>query len=401
VVVAALVVAGEAFARLHLVIVPIVAALFLSTILGPPAGWLRRHGWRPTLATCAVFLGAAAIVAAVVVGLVPTVQREFHTLGHEVSAGVTEAKHWLTTGPLHLSQRELDSYTTRAGQELSANRTRLLRGALSGVTLVLEVAGGLLLTLVLTFFFVKDSDRISRWFLDLFDDERAADIRVLGTTTWATLSGYVRGTAINGLVNAVLMAIGLTIIGVPLVLPIAVLTFVGGFLPLLGAIVSGVIAALVALVSRGVFAALVVVAITIVIHHVEGYLVGPLVLGRAVKLHPVAVLLALTAGGLLGGVIGAFMAVPVTAVALAANEYYRVKRRHAAAHAGEASPGPLLVPRGVIEAELGRDVAAVSRPDAADVGDASVAPTDGHGASRQPDTATQPNPASRRADAAG
>jgi predicted PurR-regulated permease PerM len=142
-------------------------------------------------------------------------------------------------------------------------------------------------------------------------------VQAIGTRAWTTLSGYVRGTAINGLVNGILMALGLVLLGVPLVPAIGVLTFFGGFFPIVGAFVSGAVAALVALVAKGPGTALLVVGLTVVIHHVEGYLVGPFVLGRALRLHPVVVLLALAAGGTVAGVLGAFIAVPVTAVTVA------------------------------------------------------------------------------------
>jgi predicted PurR-regulated permease PerM len=180
---------------------------------------------------------------------------------------------------------------------------------------------------VLTFFFVKDGGRITAWALDLVSESRANDARAIGRRAWEVLSGYIRGTAINGLVNATVLALGLWILGVPLVIPIALLTFVGSFVPLVGAIVSGALAAGVAIASRGVAAALIVVGLTVVIHHLEGYLVGPFVLGRAVRLHPVAVLLVLSVGTVLGGVVGAFLAVPTASVLLAVNEHYRQKRR--------------------------------------------------------------------------
>jgi len=319
-----------AFGRLQVVIVPIVAALFLSTILGPPAAWLRRHGVPPLAATWLVFLAAIGVVAAVVAGLVPGISNEFHALGSELSKGVKKVERWLETGPFHLSRHQVDSYVTKLRNEIGSNGTKIVHGALSGLSLVLELVAAALLTLVLTFFFVKDSEDIGRWFLGLFDARRADDLRHVGRDAWSALGGYVRGTAINGLVNSVLLTAGLLGLGVPLVAPIAVLTFIGSFLPLVGAIGSGLVAALVALVSKGFVAALVVVGLTVVIHNVEGYLVGPLVLGRAVRLHPVVILLSLTIGTILGGIIGAFLAVPAVAVALAVNEHYRLARRAAA-----------------------------------------------------------------------
>ncbi len=323
---AAVFVLGQVFDKLRLIIVPVVAALFVSTILVPPARWLRRHRLPPLLATWVVFLGALGALAGIVIGLVPTAQHEFGQLGRELGVGIKQAEHWVENGPLHLSHRQVGGYVTKIGQEVRSNSSKIFQGALSGVTLAAEVVGAVLLTAVITFFFVKDGSRIGQWTLSLASQRRADDLRAMGGRAWTTLCCYVRGTAANGLVNATLMTIGLVVIGVPLVLPIAVLTFFGGFLPIVGAIASGAIAALVALVAKGWVAALIVVGLTIVIHNVEGYLVGPLVLGRAVKLHPLAVLLSLSVGGVLAGIIGAFLAVPAVAVAASVIGYVREKR---------------------------------------------------------------------------
>ncbi|PZS16385.1 MAG: AI-2E family transporter [Acidimicrobiales bacterium] len=322
---AALFVVGHAFDKLRVIIMPIVVALFLSTILVPPARWLCRHRLPPLLATWVVFLCGIGIVAGIIVGLLPTAEHEFTKLGRELSAGIKQAEHWVETGPLHISHQQVNSYVGKIGQEVRSNGGKIAQGAISGATLAVEVVAGILLTLVITFFFVKDGSRIGQWALGLASEERAVDLRVIGARAWTTLSGYVRGTAANGLVNATLMTIGLLLIGVPLVLPIALLTFFGGFLPIVGAIAVGLLAILVALVAKGGIAALLVLALTVVIHHAEGYLVGPLVLGRAVKLHPLAVLLSLSLGGVLAGILGAFLAVPVVGVAASIVAYMREK----------------------------------------------------------------------------
>ena len=336
VVAAGLVVLALAFGKLHEILVPVIGALFLTSVLSPPARWLRHHGWPALAATWAVFLAALALVAAIGIGLAPSVSHEFTALGHELSQGVKQTEHWLEKGPLHLSAKQVNNDVKQAQKELSSNRSKLIQGAVSGVTIVLQGVAGVLLALVLTFFFVKDGERIGAWFLGIFEERRGADLRVVGRKAWSTLGGYVRGTAANGLVNAVVLAVGLLILGVPLVVPIAILTFVGGFIPLVGAIVSGAIAALVALVAKGGVAAGVVIGITVLIHNLEGYLVGPLELGRAVRLHPVAILLALAAGTILLGIVGAFVAVPITAIGLAVQQHYRTARLTA--------PPPALAP---------------------------------------------------------
>jgi predicted PurR-regulated permease PerM len=309
-----------AISRVLVVVVPVIIALFLSTVLVPPAQWLRRRGWRPALATCAVFLLALLALAAVAALLTPIVAHDTSSLRSSTNGGIHRVQNWLVRGPFHLKRKDVKKDFDNFGESVKSHAGGF---AVRGATLVGELIAGTLLTLVLTFFFVKDGERFAASFLRLVPPGRKADARELGARTWATLSGYIRGTAVNGLVNGALMTLGLFIIGVPLAAPIGVLTFFGGFFPLVGAITVGALAALVALVAKGPVAALVVVGVTIVIHNVEGYLVGPFVLGRAVKLHPVAVLLALAVGGVLAGIVGAFVAVPTAAVIASAFDYYR------------------------------------------------------------------------------
>ena len=347
-----------ALSRLTVVVVPVIGGLFVSAILVPPARWLRRHHWPPLLATAATFLAAAAMVAGIGAWLVPKVTDQWKPLRQSLAQNVDDTRDWLVTGPLHLSPSQVDKYANEAKDFLEGRRQpagngnpsdtsksgaaiiggRLLRGAASGVRLLVHFLAALILTIVISFFFVKDGSIMSGWILDQLQPSTAETVRAIGERSWTTLTGYVRGTAINGLVNAVLMSIGLVILHVPLVPVIAVLTFFGGFFPIVGAFVSGGVAAMVALVAKGPGAALLVVGLTVVIHHVEGYLVGPIVLGRAVRLHTIVVLLALAAGGELAGVLGAFIAVPLTAILVGVVDELRHGRpaRIAAAAAAEA-----------------------------------------------------------------
>lgn len=341
---AGLYILGLVFNKLRVVIVPVVAALFLTALLAPPARWLRRHGWRALPATWLVFLVAVAVVVGVVFGIIPGLRSEFTILGRDFGSGVQHIEHWLEHGPLHLSRRQVSSYTSAARNDIVHDYSGVLSGALSGVAVVLDVVTGLLITLVLTFFFVKDSDKMTRWALSLFAERRRHDLQGLGHEVWRALTGYLQGTATNGVINAVLLSIALLAMGVPLIPTLALLTFVGAFVPLVGAILAGLVAALVTLVSNGLVAALIVVGVTIVIHSLEGYLVGPQVLGRAVRLHPVAILLALTVGTILAGVIGTFLAVPVLSVAIAVFHHYRSQMQATDTAAPGAGPGEAVVP---------------------------------------------------------
>jgi putative heme transporter len=337
VVAAAIFVAAAALSRILVVVVPVVVALFLSTILTPPARWLRRRGWPPALATWAVFVASALLLGGIVAWLVPTIAHEVGAIGDSASRGIKQVQDWLVHGRLHLSRRDVRRDFNQVGDQLKANAGGF---ALRGAAIVGQLVTGILLSLVLTFFFVKDGDRLANGMLRLASSTRHHDLRALGRRGWSTLTGYIRGTAINGVINGALMTAGLLIIGVPLAAPIGVLTFFGAFFPIVGAIVTGLLAALVALVAKGPVAALIVVGLTVLIHNVEGYLVGPLVLGRAVKLHPVAILLALAIGGLLAGIVGAFLAVPTTAVAASVYDFYHPPEEPNAESEPPGSPLP-------------------------------------------------------------
>jgi putative heme transporter len=308
---------------LRVVVIPVIVALFLATLLVPLVQWLEARGWRHLPAVLTVFLGAVLALAAIVAGLVPLIGNELGTLGQRVDEGINEIERFIASRPFGLSEEDVNRWIDQARQQLSENSSGITRGAVRGATLVGEVVTGLILTLFLTFFFVKDSARFTRWILDFTADRYRGHLREAGRRSATAVSSYLRGQATVGLVDGVFIGIGLAIVGVPLVVPLAFFTFVAAFLPLVGAFVAGVLAALVALVTKGLTAALIVVGITVLVQQLEGHLLAPLLLGRAVSLHPVVIILALAAGGILGGIVGAFLAVPIAAVVTAAGTYLR------------------------------------------------------------------------------
>ena len=323
---------------LKVIVVPVILALFLATLLVPLVRWLEGRGWPHLTAVLAVFGAAVLLLAAIVAGFIPLIGNELGAVRQRADEGVREVQEFIASRPFGLSEEDLNRYLDQARQRITENSTGLTRGAVEGVTLVGEVITGLILCLFLTFFFVKDSERFTRWILDFAGRHREYHLREIGTRSATAVSGYLRGQATVGLVDAVFIGIGLAIVGVPLVIPLAFLTFVAAFLPLVGAVVAGALAALVALVTKGVTAALIVVGITVLVQQVEGHLLAPLVLGRAVALHPVVIILALAAGSILGGLIGAFLAVPIAAVVTAVGTYLRGEPVGKPANAGEPEP---------------------------------------------------------------
>src|SRR4029453_16028226 len=271
--------------------------------------------------------------------------KERRRLRPRADEGVAEVQRFIASRPFGLSEADLNRYLDQARQRFTENSSGLTQGAVHGVTLVGELLTGLILCLFLTFFFVKDSERFTRWILDFAGRHRETHLREIGTRSATAVSGYLRGQATVGLVDGVFIGIGLAGLGVPLVAPLAFLTFVAAFLPLVGAFVAGVLAALVALVTKGLTTALLVVGLTVLVQQLEGHLLAPLLLGRAVSLHPVVIILALAAGAFLGGIIGAFLAVPIAAVAVAVGTYLRGEPVGEPADPGEPEPETSERPR--------------------------------------------------------
>jgi predicted PurR-regulated permease PerM len=311
---------------LRVVVIPVIVALFLATLLVPLVQRLDARGWPHLASVLSVFAAALLTLAAIVALLVPLIGNELGTLGQRVDQGINEVERFIASRPFGLAEEDLNRWIDQARQQLRENSSGITRGAVRGATLVGELVTGLILTVFLTFFFVKDSARFTRWILDFVGEPRARPLREVGRRSATAVSSYLRGQATVGLIDGIFIGIGLAIVGVPLVVPLAFLTFVAAFLPLVGAFVAGTLAALVALVTKGLTAALIVIGITVLVQQLEGHLLAPLLLGRAVALHPVVIILALAAGGILGGIVGAFLAVPTAAVVTAAGTYLRGDR---------------------------------------------------------------------------
>jgi predicted PurR-regulated permease PerM len=338
VVAAAVAVVALALARLIVVVLPVVLALFLAAVLDPPARWLRRRRFPPALAALSLVAASILLVAAVVAVVAPRAADDVGALGANVEAGIETVTTWLLEGPLEVSEDELERWQERGVDELRSRTGTIAGGALGGAYLVVELVAGLLLAVVVLFFFLKDGDRIWPWVVRLFPERARRDVDEVGRIAWRTLGRYLRGVSVVAFVDAVFIGLALWLIGVPLVVPLALLTFVGGFFPLVGAITAGAAAALVALVTGGVVDALLVVAAAILVQQLEGNLLQPFIVGRAVRLHPVAVILAVAVGAVVWGIPGAFLAVPVAAVASQAASHLRSAGRAAGPAAEAAGP---------------------------------------------------------------
>lgn len=317
VVAAALVLTVIVAYRLRIVTVPVMVASAVAVALSPVARWLIARRWPPLLATWTVLIGALALIVGIFIGLGQPLGEQFEQLGPELTSAVEAVESWLIEGPLGLSPQAIDQAIEQAITRVQENAEAIGSGLLSGAVLILEVVAGLFLTLVIAFFFIKDGDTIRGWLVSLAPERLRPSVEASFAASATTLAAYLRGTAIVGVVNAVVIGVGLALIGVPLALLLASLTFIGAFFPLIGATVAGAVAAMVALVSVGPFRALLVVALVVAVQQIEGDVLSPIVMGRALRLHPLVILLVLAAGALIGGLLGALLAVPFTAVGVA------------------------------------------------------------------------------------
>ena len=309
--------------KLRLIVLPVIIALLICTLLAPLVGRLKQRRWPPALATWAVLGSAILILAGLIAIVSPQVAAQVGDMGVAVRDGSDQVFEWLTRGPLDLSQEDIERFIDRTGQRIQENSGSITGGVISGAVVIGEAIAGFFLMIVLLFFFLKDGHKICDWVLRQFREPQRTHVAESGRGAWVALSGYVRGTAIVAVADAVLIGILLAVLGVPLLVPLVVLTFFGAFFPLIGATIAGIVAALVALVTEGVTDALIVGAGILVIQQIEGDVLQPLVLGRSVRLHPIVILLSLTAGAILAGIAGAFLAVPVTAVGVAVGSYLR------------------------------------------------------------------------------
>ncbi|MGB5756124.1 MAG: AI-2E family transporter [Acidimicrobiales bacterium] len=295
--------------RLFVIAVPLVVALLLAALLRPAADRLQAAGLSRVLAAWVVILGLLLLGGALALLVVPSVVAEAPNLSSSVSGGLTRVEDWLVTGPLGVDKATATGWADQLRSETGSFSSQVAKGALARTPFAVELVAGAIVSVVLAFFFVKDGAGIGGRFVPVGGSDRHRRLSSL----WAAVTGYARALVVNAAVNATVMGIALAVLGIPLALPIAGVTFVASFVPIVGAVVSGVIAALVALVAVGPGAALVIVGVTVGIHHLEGYVVGPLIIGRATGIHPAVLILSVIVGAKLGGVPGAFLAGPVAA----------------------------------------------------------------------------------------
>jgi predicted PurR-regulated permease PerM len=298
--------------QVKLVVIPLLIAIILASALSPVIKWLRRRGLSAIVATWVTLLSATVVFGGIVTLIVFAVENQWNDLATNALDGFDQLTTYLAEGPLAIDAAQIQDARDAAVDFLTSSQFG--SGAIAGVSAAGQFVTGLVLVIVILFFFLKDGDVIWAFFLRPFRGERLQRGRRIGATSVRVLGGYIRGTAIVAAVDATAIGIGLAILGVPLALPLAVIVFLTAFIPLIGATAAGILAALVALVANGWVVALIVVGIVVLVNQLEGNFLQPVVMAQSLKLHPLVILVALTAGTVVAGIIGAVLAVPIAAV---------------------------------------------------------------------------------------
>ncbi|WP_433376482.1 AI-2E family transporter [Streptosporangium sp. CA-115845] len=326
------------------VVWPLMVALLLTTLTWPVTRFLRRHGWPPALAASAVTLLFLLVAAGIVVLIVVPVASQSGELATGVVNGIKQVREWAAGPPLNIGNDQVASVLDTAIARIQDSVGSIVNATVTGVG---AVANGLITTvlaLFLMFFFLKDGPRFLPWLTRQLPGRLAVDVPAVAARGWDTLGAFVRSQAFVGLLDAVFIGLGLWIVGVPLVFPLAVLTFVTAFVPIIGALFAGLVAVLVTLVSNGPTDALIVLAIIIAVQQLEGNVFQPMVQSHGLGLHAAVILLAVTLGGSLAGIVGSLLAVPAAALIAVVWKYLREQLSDPPREPGTDMAGPAEEP---------------------------------------------------------
>ncbi|MDT0566449.1 AI-2E family transporter [Streptomyces sp. DSM 3412] len=298
----------------RLLVLSFTAALLVTAVLQPAVARLTRHGVPRGLATA-----LTAALGFIVMGLIGwfvtwQVMENIDDLSDQIQDGIDELQRWLLDSPFHVTENQINDIAKNLREAVSDNTDTITSAGLEGVTVIVEALTGILLTMFSTLFLLYDGKRIWQWTLKLVPTAARPGVADAGPRAWRTLTAYVRGTVVVALIDAIFIGLGIYFLDVPMAVPLAVFIFLFSFIPLVGAVVSGALAVVVALVTQGVFTAVMTLAVVLAVQQIEGHILQPFILGRAVRVHPLAVVLAVAAGGMIAGIGGAVVAVPLVAV---------------------------------------------------------------------------------------
>ncbi|MEU2115561.1 AI-2E family transporter [Streptomyces sp. NPDC016459] len=313
----------KVISSVQLVVLAFVAALLVTALLQPTVSMLRRRGLPRALATVVTAVSGFVVMGLVGWFVVWQVMDNIDNLSDQVKNGIEELKLALLNSPFHVTEQQINGIAQNLSDSVGSNAEQITQVGLQGVTVVVETMTGILLAMFSTLFLLHDGRKVWEWTLKLVPAQARPGVAGAGPRAWRTLTAYVRGTVIVALIDAVFIGLGLYFLDVPMAVPLAVFIFLFAFIPLVGAVISGALAVVVALVTNGLFTSLMVLVVVLAVQQIEGHVLQPFILGRAVRVHPLAVVLAVAAGGLTAGIGGAVVAVPLVAVANTAVGYLR------------------------------------------------------------------------------
>ncbi|AEW96253.1 MULTISPECIES: AI-2E family transporter [Streptomycetaceae] len=320
----------RAISSVQLVVLSFAASLLITALLQPTVARLKRMGMPRGPATAVAFITGFVVMGLVGWFVVWQVMENTDTLSNRVQAGIGELKSWLLHSPLHVTENQINQVTKNLQHAIGTNAEQITSAGLEGVTVVIDLFTGIFLAMFCTLFLLYDGAGVWKWLLKLFPRDARDGIAGAGPRAWRTLTLYVRGTVIVAFIDAVCIGVGIFFLGVPMAVPLAVVIFLGSFVPLVGAVASGALAMIVALVSEGPFTMLMVLAVVLAVQQIEGHILQPFILGRAVRVHPLAVVLSVASGSLIAGIGGAVVAVPLVAVTNTVVGYLRQHSREVA-----------------------------------------------------------------------
>ncbi|WP_018295997.1 AI-2E family transporter [Corynebacterium lubricantis] len=295
-------------------ILPAILALIFATVLWPPVRWLRNKKVPSALASLLVIVAFFGIIFAIFAAMAPTIRTQAQDLWTQAQAGIDQILRWLEQGPLGIDTTQFDSVLQEVQNFVTNQASNIASGVMSGVSIASSVVLTIVLMLVLVFFFLKDGDKFLPWVRRYAGAKAGFHITEVSMRSWNTLAGFIRTQALVSFVDAFFIGLGLVLLNIPLAFALAVITFFAGFIPIVGAFTAGALAVIIALVSQGFTTAVIVLILIIAVQQIEGNILQPVLQSRAMGLHAAVVLLSVTVGSTLFGIVGAFLAVPVAAI---------------------------------------------------------------------------------------
>ncbi|MDO4908292.1 MAG: AI-2E family transporter [Corynebacterium sp.] len=294
-------------------LLPIILALILCSVLRYPMGWLRKLGFPRTLASATVIILSIAFISAIIAIISPIIVHQWQVLYLQALESIQRIQLWLQGPPFYADGEDVENWFGTVVNWVQTQSTTIAGQVVNGISIASDVIIDLVMVIILSFFFLKDGHRFLPWLQKITGPRIGIHVTEFSTRAWNTLSGFIRAQALVSLVDAIFIGAGLFFMNIPMALILAIITFFTGFIPIIGAVVAGALAVMVAFITHGIGHAVAVLVLVLVVQQLEGNILSPLLQSRAMKLHPVIILVVVTTGGAQWGIIGAFLAVPVAA----------------------------------------------------------------------------------------